>query len=121
MGMLSKLGGMIPPNAAQSAADTFLMGVGGGAMGAAGGSMMGGGDAMVPGMMAGAGAGIGARGAVGGIRQLVMAVARAMKQKMPNQPDQVILQQANAVVQEAMSRPESRAQLEQMLGGQGGL
>jgi len=121
MGMLSKLGNMIPPNAAQNTADTFLMGVGGGALGGLGATMTSGDNAMVPGMIAGFGGGIAARGAQMGIKQLIKSIAMAMKQKMPDVPDNEIMMSAQRVVQDAMSRPESRAQLEQMIGKQGGL
>ena len=121
MGIFSKLGKMIPANAAQDTADTFLMGVGGGALGGAASAMTSGDDAMVPGMIAGAGGGLAARGMHMGAKQLIKAVAAAMKQKMPQAPDNEIMMNAQRVVQEAMSRPEGRAQLEQMMGKQGGL
>jgi hypothetical protein len=115
MGMLSKLGNMIPPNAAQDTADTFLMGVGGGALGGLGATMTSGDDAMVPGMIAGFGGGVAARGAQMGIKQLIKSIASAMKQKMPDAPDNEIMMNAQRVVQDAMNTPEGSARLQQAM------
>lgn len=64
--------------------------------------------------------GMGALGAVAagtmGLKQLVTAIARAMKQKMPQASDNEIIMNAQRVVQDAMSRPDARAQLEKILG-----
>lgn len=85
MGILSKLARRAIPSA-QGVADTFLSGVGGGAAGAVAGGMMGQDDDIVPGMLAGAGAGIGAHGA----RGLMMALAKKFPHLSPEEIMQMI-------------------------------
>lgn len=75
MGILSKLSKMIPANAAQDTADTFLMGVGGGVLGGGATAMMGGEDMMVPGAVAGLGGGLGARGLHMGLKHLLRGMS----------------------------------------------
>lgn len=64
MSLLAKLARKIPHPSAQGAADTFLAGVGGGAVGAGLGAATSE-DGMVPGMLLGAGVGAGAKGLLG--------------------------------------------------------
>jgi hypothetical protein len=89
-GFLGRVGKMMP--SAQGVADTFLAGAGGGAAGAGVAGMTGNDDMMVPGMMAGAGAGVGARG-------LLMQIAKMLKAQNPMMPDEQVMQTAMKIVQ----------------------
>ncbi len=84
MGLLQKLG--------QGAADTFLMGAGGGALGAAAGAMSDE-DSLVPGMIGGASLGLGMATGMGG-RNLLKMLIRQLKHARPDLPDDVIVMEA---------------------------
>lgn len=110
MGILKSLGRAASP---QNVADTFLSGVGGGALGAGLGAMSSNnGDGLVPGMIAGAGAGVGARGA----KSLLIALFRKIKQQAPDANDQAVMQKASQIAHQIMQRPDAAQQVRQILG-----
>lgn len=102
--MMAGIGGAAigGPAAAFAAADGGDPMAAAGQYGGMGAAMMGGFGAVASGTM--------------GMKQLIIAIAKAMKQKMPEAADNEIIMNAQRVVQDAMGRPDARAQLEKILG-----
>lgn len=51
-----------------------------------------------------------------GAKRVVVAIARALKQRAPQLPDEAILGQAQKMAEAAQANPSARAQLESILG-----